>query len=41
MEVESLAGVLVYRYLTNTRENVRRNDNDGKQKELWFNNCYR
>ena len=41
MEIDSVAGVLVYKYLTNTRENVRRNDNDGKQKELWFNNCYR
>ena len=41
VDIDSVAGVLVYKYLANIRENKRRNDNGRKQKELWVNNCYR
>lgn len=34
MDIDSVAGVLVYKYLANVRENKRRNDNGRKQKEL-------
>lgn len=33
-EINSVAGVLVYKYLANVRENKRRNDDGRKQKEL-------
>ena len=41
IDIDSVAGVLVYKYLANVRENKRRNDNGRKQKELWINYCYR
>ena len=41
MDIDSVAGVLVYKYLANVRENKRRGDNGKRQKELWAYNCYR
>ena len=34
VDIDSVAGVLVYKYLANQRVNKRRNDNGNKQKEL-------
>ena len=41
MDIDSVAGVLVYKYLANVRESKRRDNDGSKSKELWINNCYR